>query len=95
MKLTNKAQSSGEKPVNAEYLEQFTSTQLENTPYFPMLRVIADLLDEVQSGGEGYIILGTTQDRLSCSLVIKQSGQKDGAYGEDLVTMAEACRKWL
>lgn len=90
-----KAQAAQINPESSSELEGWAKTKLMETPYYHLLRVMAEMLDSAAKGQNIYLILGTTKDKSAISCTIKQDGGGDARYGDTLAGVGVAVVDWL
>lgn len=90
-----KPQAAQINPENLGELESWCKTPLQDTPYYLLLKVMADMLDSSAKGQNIYSILGTTKDKSAISYTVKQDGGGDARYGDTLGAVSLATEDWL
>lgn len=94
MKLSSR-NNRGLQPTNAQEVRAYAATPLKDTPYYPLLQSLGDMLDALAQGDDGYCIVGVTRRRDAVSITAVLGGSKDTQYAEDLAGAATACQDWL
>lgn len=89
MKLNNKQTTSVELGNVAE-LERWGVSTLNQTPYWSLLLVLAELCEEIADGENSYIIIGSTQRRTAFTASLVSGGSKATAYAPSFVDLGPA-----
>ena len=90
-----KPQAAAINPESSAELEGWAKTKLIDTPYYPLLRVLAEMLDSSAKGQNIYSIIGTTKDKSAISITVKQDGGGDARYGDTLAGVSLNTADWL
>lgn len=81
--------------TNLAELVAYHDVPLANTPYWPLLQVLADVIDNAGAGGQTFAVLGTTRARTAASLAVTLEGEKATHYAANLADLSTACADWL
>jgi len=72
-----------------EVLHTWGSKKACDTPYWPLLVLIADVMDNIAKGEDAYMIIGATRNRDACSLTVKCGSDFSSIYGDTFKDLAE------
>jgi len=87
--MKQKTQANGVQGGNMEALEAAKKTPLGATPYYTLLAEVATMLDSIAAGNGPYMTIGSTMNRNSFMLTIKEHGNSAGAWGNTLLGLIE------
>lgn len=94
MKITPK-KSSALVAQNITEVQAWAETSLRDTPYFPLVLLIADMFDAIAKDEQAYMVIGATSNRTSYSVTLNVNGGKDSRYAEGLAGLATGAADWL
>jgi len=77
------------KPDQLEVMHKQLAKSDKPTTYFPILLMIADVIDEAVKGTNTYITIGVTRDRSSIIWTTNVAGSKLYASGATLAEVAD------
>jgi len=78
-----------------ETLDQELASKTKAEPYHPMIRLIADVLDNAIKGDNCYLTIGTTRDQSAIILSLTVEGQKIYVSSATLYELAGRCQELL
>lgn len=82
-------------PSSENTLTAHAGEKLSATPYYPLLRMLAQMLDQAVAGENIYCVVGTTKSRDAVTVTVKQDGDGETLYDADLSGLADQCAGWL
>ena len=81
--------------ANEQELESHGSQPLAASPYYPLLKLIAQVCDERAKGENVWLNVGTDKGQTSLLITLHQDGSRASAAGGNLVELADDCRNLL
>lgn len=73
---------------NTASLDGYRKTKLEETPYWPLLRALAEIADSNATQHNAYCTMGATKDQTALAFTATIDGAKAAVYAPDLVKLA-------
>jgi len=90
-----KTTNAGLAQTNTKELKAWAAKPLQDTPYYGLLLVLADMFDMIGRGSTCYTVLGSTSSKTAFSITMNADGGKDARYAPDLATLATGTQDWL
>ena len=82
-------------PVNVSALRNAENTPLKKTPYYTLLRLLAEGCDSNAKGVNFYSTLGSTKSLEAISITVNLDGDKDAAYATTLIDLCVELARML
>ena len=67
----------------------------KDSPYYPLLALVCDILDSASSGADSFVSIGTTRNKSAITLLIQLAGKRHSVYAPDLRGLSEESRSLL
>jgi len=67
----------------------------KDSPYYPFLAVLCDILDSAGSGADSFVSVGTTRNKSALTILVQLGGKRVNLYAPDLRALASECRTLL
>ena len=80
---------------NKATVAEYQNKKLQDTPYYDLIVLLADMLDTIAGGDNCYCVIGSTSSKTAFSIALTASGGKDARYGPDLIALATGAADWL
>jgi len=88
MKITQKVSATKVHPVNRAAVKNASDKKLKDTPYFHLLLVIAEGLDEIANDTNFYCTFGSIKDSSSYTFSVTLDKARQTLYADDLSGLA-------
>lgn len=73
---------------NASDVEQWGSKKFADTPYYPLVRMLAEMFDDIATGINSYAVVGSTKNFTAFTLTLNQEDARVTEYAERLTELA-------
>jgi hypothetical protein len=83
------------KPGNEETLEKGAKEMLAPSPYYPLLKLVAQVLDYKAGGDNVWLTIGADKQNTTLLLVVHDGDVTYSAAGESLTDLSRDCLKLL
>jgi len=80
---------------NKATVAEYQNKKLQDTPYYDLPCVLADMLDTIAAGDNCYCVIGSTSSKTAFSIAMNAGAGKDARYGPDLLALSAGAADWL
>jgi hypothetical protein len=88
MKLNGTSRGRGLITQNASDVEQWQSKKFADTPYYPLVRLLAEMFDDIATGINSYAVIGSTKNFTAFTLTLNQESERVTEYADRLTELA-------
>ena len=95
MKKFNTRSANGIAGGNVKHLNDSLVSDILDSEYLDLLRLIAEIIDMIAVGDNVYLVLGSTKDRSALTLTIKGDAEVQPVYAGSLLGLSRGVKLLL